>query len=99
MCFSLTRKVSVAKKENKIETIVFFNFSSYSYSLSICTFSVIYELLQGLGEVVFAQLPDDPNPAASEDILGQGLVTQPRFSPPEIGKSLQELDPAKQAGG
>ena len=51
-------------------------------------FAVIYELLQGPGEVVFALLPDDPNPAASDDILGQGIASQPCFSLPEIRKRL-----------
>jgi len=62
-------------------------------------FAVTYELPEGGGEVVFAQHPDDPNPVASEDVLGQGLVSQPHFSPPEMRKSLLEAVGVYRAGG
>ena len=50
--------------------------------------NLVYELLQGGGEVVFALLPDDPNPAPYDDVLGQVLASQPCFSLPEIRKCL-----------
>ena len=61
-------------------------------------FAVTYSLVEGGREVVFAQLPDDPNPVASDDVLGQGLASRPHISPPEMRKSLREPDPAKRAG-
>ena len=42
-------------------------------------FAAIYPLLEGGGEVVFAQLLDGPLPAASEGVLGQGLASQVVF--------------------
>jgi len=59
---------------------------------------VTCELLEGDGEVVFVQLPDDPNPVASEGVLCQGLVSQPHFSSPEIKKSLLDPVPVYRVG-
>jgi len=75
--------------------VYFLTFLNKAVLYAAALFAVTSDLLEDGGEVVFVQLPDDPNPVASDDVLGQGLASQPRFSPPEISKSLQKPDPAK----